>query len=188
MIELIANIISLIGNTCFTSSSLFKDKKKILFLQTINHLLSCIAQLMLNAFSGMIIDAMFFIKNIFLIFLKSSKKVMIISNSICIILATGLAITLNILLSHSIWYGFLPPTACFILGTLTLFAFIFDKNQDNSELIIKSGLIINSILWCIYGTYVKLYPVMIFNVITLVISVIAIIKILIKKNKKTIEG
>ena len=49
MILIIANILSLMGNTLFTTSSLLKDKRKILVLQNSNYILSTIAEILQKA-------------------------------------------------------------------------------------------------------------------------------------------
>jgi len=57
MILIIANILSLLGNLLFTSSSIVKNKKKILLLQSSNYVLAIIAEFLTNAYSGLVQEA-----------------------------------------------------------------------------------------------------------------------------------
>ena len=65
-------------------------------------------------------------------------------------------------------------------------------SELKSEIIIKIGLIINSFIWTTYGFFVKLYPIMIFNIITIILCIISFIRIIIiiKKhnNEKDLES
>ena len=56
----LANILSLIGNILFTSSTLFKKKNIILILQSINHVVAIIAEIIQTAFAGMVWDSFVF--------------------------------------------------------------------------------------------------------------------------------
>jgi len=63
--------------------------------------------------------------------------------------------------------------------------FIIKFKETTVELLMKLGMIINSIIWIIYGYFIKLYPVMIFNVLNITLCIISIIFIIriIKRNK-----
>ena len=56
-------------------------------------------------------------------------------------------------------------------------------NALKSEAFIKVCLLINSVLWAIYGYYVELYPILIFNIINIVFCIISIVRIIILSNK-----
>ena len=63
---------------------------------------------------------------------------------------------------------------------------MIETEERNKETIIKIGLVFNSILWGVYGYFINLYPVMIFNGITFILSVLSIINVIVyfKKKKK----
>ena len=44
-----------------------------------------------------------------------------------------------------------------------------------AEILIKIGLIFNSIFWLTYGFFVMLYPVIVFNCLTLILSITTIV-------------
>ena len=74
MILIIANILSLMGNTLFTSSALLKNKKKILVFQNSNYILSTIAEILTKAYSATMQEMTAFFRNIVLLFVKDDKK------------------------------------------------------------------------------------------------------------------
>lgn len=189
MLLIIANIISLIGNILFTSSSLFKKKKLVISLQTINHFLSSTAQIMQKAYSGSVQDAAQFLKNLALIFVKDDKKKLKIGiNIFFIVLAFGLGIFFNIYLSNGVWYGYLPVVSTAIFGICLLISYEGHfKGENTSALIVKFALILNGILWGTYGIFIKLYPITIFNGITIVLSIITITMIFMGKSNKSLD-
>ena len=186
MILIIANILSLLGNTLFSLSSLVKNKKKILIMQNTNHLLSATAEILQEAYSAPAQELTSFIRNIILLFVKETKRILkLIISIITVIAAVVLGVLLNIFLNNNVWYGYLPIIANILYSTGVILAFmIINISENKRELIIKIALILNSIIWIIYGFFIKLYPVIIFNFITLILSIIAIIRI-VKVNKKT---
>jgi len=184
IILLVANILSFIGNMCFTSSSLFKKRKHILILQSINHFISSIAQALQGAWAGMVQDSVCLLRNASFVVIKNDKKKLnIIMNVFFILLALGVGIALNVILSDNVWYGYLPIISCAMYSSLVLFTFIKPFNEARTEFMLKGCLIINSCCWGIYGVCVQLYPILIFNGITLVISIISVIRLIIMYHK-----
>lgn len=176
MILIIANVLSFIGNALWCSSSMFKNKKTIISLQTTNHALSATAQAMQKAYSGMVQDASNLVKNIILLFVKETKrKLKIAINIVFIALAFVLGLLLNIFLSNSVWYGFLPVASNLMYGTIVLISYEGKMSERKATILIKIALVFNSILWGTYGMFVKLYAITAFNAITLVLSIISII-------------
>ena len=103
VVIIIANILSVVGNALFTLSAIPRNKTTIITMQTSNHFLSSVAQLLTSAYSGMVQDVVCLFKNVVLIFVKEQmKKTRLIINIICIVLALCVGITLNILLSLKI--------------------------------------------------------------------------------------
>ena len=177
-IFIIANILSLIGNTFFTLSSLFKNKRTILTFQTVNFVLGTTGEVLQKAWSGFAQDFMNLVKALILLFVDESKKKIIIAvNIVCIAVAFAAGTAFNIILSGGVWYGFPPVISSLILSICVLLAFVSEMSEKKSELIIKSALILNGFAWSNYGFFVKLYPIMIFNCITIILSVIAIIRL-----------
>ena len=178
-IIIIANVLSLIGNALFTSSSLFHSKKKIIAVQSSCHLLNSGAALMVNAYSGASQDGIMLLKNIILLFVDDAKKrFKLFVNVLCIILALSLGIVLNILLSGNVWYGYFPVIGMFIYSVCSTTVFVKDNlSKNTTEVILKVALIINGICQSIYGILVRLYPNTIFNGITIIISTFSIIRI-----------
>lgn len=189
MILIIANILSLIGNTLFTSSSLVKNKKKILVLQNSNYIVSTIAEILQKAYSATTQEMTAFFRNIVLLFVsEEKKKLKLIVSIFFLVIAVSLGILFNIIFSNNVWYGYLPICATIIYSTFVIIAFMVYTSEKNEEALIKIGLVFNSILWATYGFFIKLYPVIIFNCITLILSIISIARIIFYyRRKKIIE-
>lgn len=181
---IIANVLSLIGNTLFTASSILKSKKKILLFQCSNYVLAVISEAMTEAYSGMVQEAMSLVRNIILLFLKTNNKIIkLIVTIVCVLIAVIAGILINIFVSGNVWYGYLPICGTVIYSTAVILAFMLNISEIKSELIIKIGLITNGILWCTYGYFVSLYPIMIFNIITITLCIISLIRIHISLRK-----
>ncbi|MBR6071309.1 MAG: YgjV family protein [Acholeplasmatales bacterium] len=187
---IIANILSFIGNTLFTISALLKSRRKILIFQSMNHGLAIVSEYMMNAYSAMGQESVSLTRNFILLFLKIKNEfVKFILNIICLIVAVALGVLLNIFLNDNVWYGYLPVIGNLVYSSGVIIAFMIKNNPAKSELFIKVGLFINSIAWAIYGYYVQLYPIMIFNIINMAFCIISILRIFFirKKRRKLIN-
>ncbi len=184
MILIIANILSFIGNTLFTLSSLFKSKRNILLLQSANHILAVISEIMTAAYSGMVQEAVSLIRNIIFLFAKAKNKMVeLIITLTGVVIAVTVGIIINVLLSGNVWYGYLPIGGTIVYSTFVILAFMLNVSELKGEALIKIGLALNSILWGTYGLFVELYPILIFNGITLILCILSLIRIKIIKNK-----
>ncbi len=179
---LVANIISFVANAFFTIAAIFKSKNKILITQSVCHGLSIATEVMTSAYGGLSQDSVSLVRNIGLLFIKNNKKAQIIFSIVCVVVALSLGITLNILLNDNVWYGYLPVMASFQYSVVVILAFVIKFKELNDELIIKISLIINSACWSLYGFFVKLYPIMGFNIVTAILSIISIIIIFHQKK------
>ena len=184
---IVANILSLIGNFLFTLSSIFKTKKKIIICQSSNYVLAIISEYMTQAYSGLVQEATSLVRNIILLFVKSEKKIVkLIITISCVLVAVGVGIYINITQSGNVWYGYLPISGTIVYSTAVILAFMLNVDEIKSEIIIKIGLTINSVIWATYGFFVKLYPILIFNIITIVLCIISFVRIILmfKKEKE----
>ena len=193
MVLIIANILSFVGNFLFTAASLFKSKKKILLFQSSNYVFAIISEAMTEAYSGLVQEATSLLRNIVLLFVKTNNKIIkLIITLFFVLIAVTIGVIINITVSNNIWYGYLPICGTIVYSTAVILAFMLKISELKSEIIIKIGLIINSFIWTTYGFFVKLYPIMIFNIITIILCIISFIRIIIiiKKhnNEKDLES
>ena len=165
---IIANVLSFIGNAFFSLSAILHSKKKIVISQSTNYVFAIVSEAMVGAYSALIQEASALIKNIVLLFVKEKEKlVRLIVSAICIIVALVLGVVINIKYNENVWYGYLPIIGALIYSSVVVFTFMKEMNITTTELILKTALVFNSILWSIYGFFVKLYPIMVFNIINL---------------------
>ena len=177
-----ANILSFLGNITFTSSSVFKKKELILLLQSIAHTLSSIAEIITKAYCGLVQEVSSLLRDIVLVFVKEDKRMLKIAISIVfVVIGSIVAIVLNIILKQNNWYDYAPVLATILY---TVFLVISEFKGENGIVYLKVGLILNSIGWIIYTLFYKLYPPTIFNSITIVSSIITIIKYYIDKKRE----
>ena len=184
----IANILSLIGNGLATTAAFLKAKRNVLLFQSSNHILEIIAQSMTEAYSGVAQEVISLVRNISLVFIKSTKKApKLIISVICLVAGLVAGILFNIYLSDNVLYGYLPVAGAAIYAVFVILAFVMELNDLNAELLIKIGIIFNALCWSVYGAFIKLYPGLIFNAVSFVLAVISIVRILRAKKKKKAE-
>lgn len=182
----IANILSLIGNVIATSAAFLRSKRNILLFQSSNHVLEIIAQLFTGAYSGVVQEAISLVRNVSFVFIKSKKKVpKLIISLLCLVAGLVVGILFNVYFSHNVLYGYLPIAGSAIYAVFVILAFLFVSEELNSELLIKFGIIFNAICWSVYGVFIKIYPILIFNGVAFVLAVVSIVRILFSKGKQT---
>jgi len=188
-ILIIANVLSLIGNALFTLSSILKSKKKILLFQSSNYIFAIISEAMTKAYSGLVQEATSLIRNIVLLFIKTpTKAVKLIISITAVVVAVTVGVLINIFVSDNVWYGYLPISGTIVYSTAVILAFMINMSEIKAEIVIKVGLLINSIIWSLYGYFVMLYPIMIFNIITIILCIISFIRIaVILKNETKVS-
>ena len=184
VVLIVANVLSFIGNSLFTLSALLKSKRKILLFQSGHYVLAIVSEAMMSAYSALAQEAVSLTRNIILLFLKIKNEIVkLVLNIICVIVAVTVGVLLNIFLNDNVWYGYLPIIGNIVYSFGVIVAFMIKDNPLKSEAFIKVCLLINSVLWAIYGYYVELYPILIFNIINIVFCIISIVRIIILSNK-----
>lgn len=168
---IIGNFIAVIASLLMVYTGFIKNKKKILYIQTIEISLFVISNVILGGITGAINNAITCIRNI----LCYKNKLGLKEKILIIILASILTIFFNNI-------G--------IIGLLPLIALILYTSFMNIQDIIKFKilLIINSAIWLIYDIYVNLYTSAIFDLATIIANIISIIQIKTKKQIETTEN
>lgn len=167
---IIGNVIAFIASILMVYSGILKEKKKILFVQTIQIGLSSLGNLILGGINGAIINALGCVKNILYY-----KETLGLKEKIII---TIIATILSIIFNNSGIIGLLP-----LINTIV---YMWLMNQNNI-IKFKFLIIFTAMLWLIYDFSIKSYASVIFNFMYIIANIMAIIQIIIK-NKKTKEG
>ena len=162
----IGNIIAFIASIIMVYSGYIKDKKKILYAQTIQIGLFILSNIVLGGITGAIINVLNCIRNI----LCYKERLNNIVKVVLIVLATILTICFNNL-------G--------IIGLLPLASMILYVLFMNTKDVVKFKYLILStmVLWLIYDFSIKSYVSTCFDILTIVTNIISIIQIN-KRNKK----
>lgn len=164
---IIGNIIAFIAAILMAYSGIIKQKKKILYLQTVEIILYTISDLVLGGITGAIINAVSAFRNILFYKNKLELKEKVIITVISII--------------FSFRFNNLGLIGIFPLLSSLLYLWLM-----NIENIIKFKylLIVTTILWFIYDIYIKSYSSAIFDFINILANIISIIQINNVKKKK----
>ena len=158
---IIGNIVALIASLIMVYSGYLKQKKKILYVQTIQIGLSVLSNIILGGITGAIINAVSCIRNI----LCYKEKLSNITKIILIIIAITLSLSFNNL-------G--------LIGLLPLISTIIYISLMNTKDIIKFKylIILTTILWLAYDLYIKSYIFACFDFMNIVVNIISIIQLL----------
>lgn len=160
MFLIIGNIIALIASLLMVYSGILKEKKKILYIQTVQIGLSVISNIVLGGITGAIINAISMIRNIICYKEKLGFKERI--------LITILSITLSLKFNNLGIIGFLP-----VVSTITYVWLMNIKDVKKFKLLITFTML----LWLIYDIFIKSYTSAIFDFVTLIANVITIFQI-----------
>ena len=159
---LIIQFIGLIGYVLLSYSYFKKKKKDILLIQIFSYIMFILHYQFLGAITGSVCNLLgllsFLIIYLFDV-LKKNKKVLL-----CIIIPILLVITL---ITFENAYSIFP----IIASILVIISFL----TDSEEVIRKIG-IVAAICWLIYAIVYKSYVAIVFEVITLIVVVIAYFK------------
>ena len=167
LLTIIGNIVAFIGCILMVYTGLIKEKKKIIFVQTIQIAFLIASNLILGGITGAIINAVSCIRNIICYKDKLGTKEKII----LIILSTSLSFYFNNL-------G--------IIGLLPLVSTIsYTLLMDMKDVIkFKKLIIFTLVMWLIYDIYIISYSSAAFDLLNIITNAIAIYQINKVKNMK----
>ena len=165
-ILLLGNLIALIASIIMLYSGLLKNKKRVLYTQTIQICLSVISNVILGGIVGAIVNFTSVIRNI----LCYSDKLNLVSKIIITIFVTFLSLKFN----NIGIIGLLP-----LISTITYLWLMNIKNIIKFKYLI----IFTMILWFIYVFIIKSYSSAVFDLMTVIANMYSIIKIIAMDNK-----
>ena len=160
MALIIGNIIALIGSLLMVYASVIKDKKGILFVQSLQIGLFAISNLVLNGISGFIINTINFIRNIICYKEVLTLKVKIVLS----IISTVLTVYFN----NLGLIGYLP-----LISGLIYLWFMTVKDVIKFKILI----IVSVAFWLIYDFTIQSYTASLFDLITIIVSSISVIRL-----------
>lgn len=165
---IIGNIIALVASILMVYSGIIKNKKKIIYVQTIQISLSVLSNIILNGITGAIINVLSLIRNILCYKDKLKLKTKIIISL--------LAIIFSLKFNNIGLIGLLP-----LISMITYIWLMNIKNVIHFKILI----IFTMIMWGIYDLYIKSYTSAIFDFASVITNYISIIQINRKNNKNT---
>lgn len=163
---IVGNIVALIASIIMVYSGFIKDKKKIVFIQTIQIFLLVVSNLILGGIIGAIINVISCVRNILCYKDKLDLKAKII--------ITILSVVLSVAFNNLALIGLLP-----LLATTV---YVWLMNEENI-IKFKILMIATAVMWFIYDMVILSYTSAIFDFLTALAAVFAIIQMLIKNKK-----
>lgn len=157
---IIGNIIALIASIIMVYSGFLKQKKAILYTQTIQIGLYILSNIVLGGITGAIINALSYVRNILCYKNKLDLKAKII--------LIFLAITFSLMFNNLGIIGLLP-----VISTVIYILLMNTKDIISFKLLI----IFTMIMWLIYDLFIKSYTSAIFDFMNIVANIISIIQI-----------
>ena len=162
---IIGNIIALIASILMVYSGMLKQKKKILYFQTVQIGMSVISNIILGGITGAIINALSMIRNIL-----CYKDKLGLKEKIGI---TFLAVILTFKFNNLGNVGLLP-----LISTVTYIWLMNIKNVKKFKLLI----VFTMLMWFIYDLVIKSYTSAIFDFMNIVANIVTIFQIKSVKN------
>jgi hypothetical protein len=164
---IIGNIIALIASILMVYAGMLKQKKKILYFQTVQIGMSVISNIILGGITGAIINALSMIRNILCYKNKLGLKEKII--------ITILAIILTFKFNNLGYIGLLP-----LISTVSYIWLMNIKDVRKFKLLI----IFTMLMWLIYDVVIKSYTSAIFDFMNIIANMLTLLQIkLVKKVK-----
>lgn len=160
---IIGNIVALIASLLMVYSGVLKQKKKILYVQTVQIGLSVISNIILGGIVGAIINGLSCVRNILCYKDKLGMKEKII--------ITILALILSISFNNIGIIGILP-----LISTIVYLWLMNIKSVTKFKILI----IFTMSLWFIYDIVIKSYSSAVFDFMNIIANIFSILKI----NKK----
>lgn len=154
---LIGNIIALVASLIMVYTGILKNKKKIIYLQTVQIGLSVISNIVLGGISGAIINGISCIRNVL------CYKGML--TTVFKILIVIISITLTLLFNNLGIIGLLP------LISIVLYTLFMDTKK---VITLKLLIIFTMIMWLLYDFHIKSYTSSLFDLLTIITNVIAL--------------
>ena len=162
---IIGNIIALIASILMVYSGMLKQKKKILYFQTVQIGLSVISNIILGGITGAIINALSLIRNILCYKDKLGIKEKIV--------ITILAIILTLKFNNLRYIGLLP-----LISTVTYIWLMNIKDVKKFKFLIAFTML----MWFIYDIVIKSYTSAIFDFMNIIANMLTLLQIKLAKN------
>ena len=152
---ILGNIVALIAASFSIFLGITKNRKKLIFIQSIQFLTYTISNIILGGISGGIANLISAIRNILCYKNKLTK--------VAILLITSLSTILTLIFNNLGFIGLLP-----LFNTIIYTLFINEKNPFKFKLL----FLISAILWFIYDFVINAYTAAIFDFSTIIVSTI----------------
>ena len=160
MFLIIGNVIALIASLIMVYSGMLKQKKKILYFQTVQIGMSVVSNIILGGITGAIINALSMIRNILCYKDKLGLKEKIV--------ITILAVILTFKFNNLGYIGLLP-----LISTISYIWLMNIKNIKKFKLLIAFTML----MWFIYDLIIRSYTSAIFDFMSIIANIVTIFEV-----------
>ncbi|MBR6412506.1 MAG: YgjV family protein [Alphaproteobacteria bacterium] len=157
---ILGNILAAIGSACVIISVVKKNKRDLIWWQTINIFFCMFSSIALSAYAALVTNCFALIRNILACKNKLNSHITFILSFLCLI--TGLYMN-NL--------GLIGLLAIIASVSYTVFIYITKNDQQ-----MRYAIIFNSVLWLIHDYYIKSYPTFLTGIIFILWTIIQIFK------------
>lgn len=164
---IIGNIIALIGSLLMVYSGIIKNKKKIVFTQTIQIMFFSMSNFILGGITGSLVNLICCIRNIL------CYKNALGNKEKCMLLL--IVVLLSVFFNTQGFIGYIP-----VISTIIYTLFINIKDV----LKFKYLVIFSMLTWLIYDVFIQSYTSAFFDFCSVISNIIAIYQIKVKKEVK----
>lgn len=167
IVLILGNAIALVSSILMVIAGLVKNKKKIIFIETIQIAIAIVSDFILGGITGAIINFVSIFRNI----LCYKEKL----NKVFKIIIIAVSSTLTIVFNNLGIIGYLP-----LLSIITYTWWLDIKDVVKFKYLVLFSLV----MWTIYDFTIKSYIFMTFDVLSIISNIIAIIQLKAKKKKE----
>lgn len=153
---ILGELFSLLSSICLAYSTFGKNKKRMIFWQTINASFYSVSCIFLGGYSAVVSNLLTIIRNVLQIKEKMTKK----KAAIICILMIGLGIALN---NRGV-LGILPITAS---GIYTVMMYMAKSTRQ-----MHIAVIVNMLQWSIFDCFICAYPSLIMDTVIIGLSIV----------------
>ena len=171
---ILSQILGAVGYSLLAYSFFKKEKKQILYIQILAYIGFTTHYILLDAITGTTCNIIGFIALIIIYFLSDDEK----KKRILVLILIPLLIVMAFLSYENI-FSIFPVTACIV----TFYSFL-SKNED----VIRFIGIISASCWLVYAVIHMSYTAIVFEVVTVIATIIAYVKNKRKPERKHVQS
>ena len=171
-IEIIYNVVALVGMSFFFVSALMKTKVRLLVMQCIAHIINMVSWAIMGAWTAIIPEFTNVVRNGFILGKKNTRLVSVL----LIVISTIIGVLINVFADGNTLIGYLPIFASLQYSVVVLI--------PNVKLpYVKLSMALSNICFIIFSIITKNYVFAACNALTCITSITSVILYYVRRNE-----